>query len=209
MPRNYLTKRDRQPGRGGPRGYSLPYGTGPHQSMRLPGQLGPEPSIESLTEARFNQFEQGIGRFGSEIDAFKEKAEKELRNTGAASRLEDAKASAMATYGQRLAAAGRDTRSFGGAQAAAGGEIDAMDRAFGREAEIASDLAKARVGAAGQATGFRGQQSGQYGSLAGMQQDRANSVFQQWLAQRQLKMAEDDAKYRRIAMLRSMLGGGG
>lgn len=149
-------------GFGGGGGYPS-FGTGPRQSWRRPGDFGEEePSQDSLTRARFNEFNDYI---------------ENLNNKGAGARLEDAAAAGRSSVAENLARSGVDPGSLQGAMLAANAQAGQIDAAFGREAELDAQLKR--------------EQTGLKGQLAQMEQSRGNDLFDRWAGEQSLNIERD------------------
>lgn len=151
--------------KGWPHSGTGPYETGPAQHIRYPEELGNNPSQESLTRARYEDFSR-------HIDA--------INNKGSVSRLEDALQYSRGAAAQQMRRTGMDPNSTAAVQLQTNVQSNTLDSAFQREADMERQMRLDRASLRGR--------------LAEMEQTRANSLFDQYRTQQQLALADRQMK---------------
>lgn len=146
---------------GWPHGGTGPYQTGPAQHRRFTEEVGNNPSQESLTRARYEDYDRAIN---------------EINNKGSISRLEDTLQFARGSAQQALRRSGMDPNSTAAVQLQTNAQGQAMDAAFRNEGELEQRNRELRAG--------------HRGNIARMEQERSNALFQQYAMQRQMALQE-------------------
>lgn len=153
------------------------YGTGPLTHRRFSEQLGDNPSTESLTRARHEDYFRDINN---------------LHNKGGSGRVEDAASAGRSAYATSAAQAGLPAGSLAAIQGRSESAVSAMDQGLARESALEAQLRRDRADHRGNLAqleqGNADRRFGQFAFAEQMKQQMRQQEQAQYLAERQLQL---------------------